>query len=136
MEKRHVSKKAAGTIRIQRVYEAGSPKPHEGARFLVERLWPRGLKKASLHLDAWLKEVSPSQELRKWYEHRVERWPEFQKRYLAELRANPAGWKPILDAEKHGPVTLFYAARDTEHNSALVLQNFLAKKLKRKKASA
>jgi uncharacterized protein YeaO (DUF488 family) len=125
------SKKANGAIRIQRVYDRSeSSKSRDGARFLVERLWPRGVKKDALHLDAWLKDVAPSPELRKWYEHRVERWPEFQKRYLAELRANPDGWKPILEAARRGPVTLLYAARDTEHNSALLLQRFLSAKMK------
>lgn len=123
------SKNAVGAIRIQRVYD--EQRKTAGARFLVERLWPRGVKKTALHLDAWAKDVAPSPELRKWYEHCVERWPEFQKRYLAELRANPAGWKPILEAARRGNVTLLYAARDTEHNSALLLQRFLSAKLKR-----
>ena len=118
-------------IRIQRVYDEADNQ--EGARFLVERLWPRGVKKSALRLDGWLKEVAPSPELRKWYEHRVERWPEFQKRYLAELRTNPDGWKPILDAARRGKVTLLYAARDTEHNSALLLQKFLTAKARKSK---
>jgi uncharacterized protein YeaO (DUF488 family) len=130
MAKGNRSEKASGTIRIQRVYEDSGKA--NGARFLVERLWPRGVKKTALHVDAWLKDVAPSPALRKWYQHRVERWPEFQKRYLAELRANPDGWKPILDAARRGNVTLLYAARDTEHNSALLLQRFLSAKLKRK----
>jgi uncharacterized protein YeaO (DUF488 family) len=136
MAKRSSSKKANHTVRIQRVYDKSEPsKPSDGARFLVERLWPRGMKKDALHLDAWLKDVAPSPNLRKWYEHRVERWPEFQKRYLAELRANPEGWKPILEAARRSPVTLLYAARDTEHNSALLLQRFLSAKLKNKSAA-
>lgn len=121
--------KTIGTIRIQRVYDKS--KKIEGSRFLVERLWPRGVKKAALHLDAWLKDVSPSPELRAWFNHAPERWPQFQKRYLAELRANPAGWKPILEAARRGNVTLFYAARDTERNSALLLQRFLSPKLRK-----
>lgn len=125
--------KTGSPIRIQRVYDTSEPA--NGPRFLVERLWPRGIKKAALHLDAWVKDVAPSPDLRKWYEHRVERWPEFQKRYLAELRANPDGWKPILDAARRGPVTLLYAARDTQHNSALLLQRFLSAKLKNKSAA-
>ncbi len=120
---------AGNLIRIQRVYEKSERL--DGARFLVERLWPRGVKKNALRLDAWLKGVAPSPELRKWFNHQPERWPEFQKRYLAELRANPDGWKPILGAARHGNVTLLYAARDTEHNSALLLQKFLAAKLKK-----
>ncbi len=121
---------AENRIRIQRAYER--PSRTDGTRFLVERLWPRGVTKNALKLDSWLKDVAPSPELRKWFNHQPERWPEFQKRYLAELRANPNGWKPILEAARRGPVTLIYAARDTEHNSAMLLQRFLAPKLKRK----
>lgn len=122
--------KAENPIRIQRAYEKAE-KAH-GKRFLVERLWPRGVKKTSLHLDAWLKDVAPSPGLRKWFNHQPERWPEFQKRYLAELRANPDGWNPILEAARRGPVTLLYAAHDTEHNSALLLRQFLSPKLRGK----
>jgi uncharacterized protein YeaO (DUF488 family) len=114
-------------IEIARVYDL--PKDKSGARFLVERLWPRGMKKESLQLDAWLKEAGPSPSLRAWYGHRVERWPEFRKRYLAELRANPGSWKALLDAAGRGKVMLLYAARDTEHNSAVVLRDFLRTKL-------
>jgi uncharacterized protein YeaO (DUF488 family) len=117
-------------IRIQRAYE--SPGKTAGARFLVERLWPRGVTKNALKLDAWLKDVAPSPELRKWFNHQPERWPEFQKRYRAELRANPDGWKPILEAARRGPVTLIYAARDTERNSAVLLRKFLTPKLEKK----
>lgn len=131
----HMSK-AESPIRIRRVYDQpDSSKSNDGTRFLVERLWPRGVKKSALHLDEWLKDVAPSSELRKWYEHRVERWLEFQKRYTSELQANPEGWKPIIEAARHGPVTLLYAARDTEHNSALLLQRFLSAKLKSKSAA-
>ncbi len=120
--------KRKSSIRIQRAYE--KPGKTDGTRFLVERLWPRGVKKSSLRLDAWLKDVAPSPKLRKWFNHQPERWPAFQKRYLAELRANPGAWKPILKAARRGPVTLLYAARDTEHNSALLLQRFLAPKVR------
>jgi uncharacterized protein YeaO (DUF488 family) len=110
-------------IRIKRTYEP--PSRGDGARFLVERLWPRGMKKEALVMDAWLKDVSPSAELRKWFGHRVERWGEFQRRYREELAANAASWQPILDAARHGPVTLLYSAHDTEHNGARVLCDFL-----------
>jgi uncharacterized protein YeaO (DUF488 family) len=120
-------KEGKSMIQIARVYDL--PKEKSGSHFLVERLWPRGMKKESLHLDAWVKDVAPSQSLRTWYSHRVERWPEFRKRYLAELRAHPAAWKPLLEAARRGNVTLLYAARDTEHNSALLLRDFLRSKL-------
>lgn len=118
-----------GTIHIQRVYDKSEH--GRGSRYLVERLWPRGMKKEVLHMDAWLKDVSPSPGLRKWFNHQPERWPEFQKRYLAELRANAQSWQPILEAARQRDVTLLYSAHDTERNGALVFQKFLQSKLKR-----
>ncbi|MGH9683069.1 MAG: DUF488 family protein, N3 subclade [Candidatus Acidiferrales bacterium] len=116
----------SGAIHIARVYEKRAKT--QTTRYLVERLWPRGMKKSSLHLDAWLKDVAPSTKLREWFGHKPERWKEFQKRYLAELRANPEAWKPILNTATRGDVTLLYSAHDTEHNAALVLQKFLVRK--------
>lgn len=110
-------------IRIKRVYE---PRAHgDGRRILVERLWPRGMKKEALDADAWLKEVAPSTELRKWFGHRVERWNEFRRRYRKELNANPDAWAPLLEASKRGTVTLLYSAHDLEHNGAVVLGEYL-----------
>lgn len=117
-------------IVVARVYDETSAKSRKASRYLVERLWPRGMKKESLQLDGWLKDVAPSPALRKWYSHEVERWPEFRKRYLAELRANPESWQPLLKSARRGNVTLLYSARDTEHNSALLLRAFLISKLK------
>ena len=114
-------------LKIKRVYE--TTRPEDGVRFLVERLWPRGIKKEDLKMKAWLKDVSPSPDLRRWYEHDVEKWKEFQKRYRKELKDNPEAWKPILDAAREGDVTLLYSARDTEHNIALVLKEFLEEKM-------
>ena len=113
-------------IRIKRAYEPASGA--DGKRILVERLWPRGIRKADLVLDEWRKEVAPSTELRKWYGHRLERWPAFVQRYRAELDANPDGWLPIAQAVDTGTVTLIYAARDDAQNSALVLRDYLAEK--------
>ena len=114
-------------IRSKRAYE---PRARgDGRRVLVERLWPRGMKKEALAADAWMKDVAPSTELRKWFDHRVERWEEFRRRYREELDANLGGWRPILVAGKGGTVTLLYSARDTEHNSALVLKNFLEEQM-------
>jgi uncharacterized protein YeaO (DUF488 family) len=93
------------------------------------------MKKASLAADAWTKEVAPSTELRKWFDHRVERWEEFRRRYRAELDANPAAWEPILEAAKDRAVTLLYSAHDTEHNGALVLRDYLAERLKPRRRS-
>ena len=114
-------------IRIKRTYEP--PAREDGRRFLVERLWPRGMKKETLDADAWMKEVAPSTELRKWFDHRVERWEEFRRRYQRELNANPDGWKPLHDASGHGMVTLLYSAHDTEHNGAVVLANYLSERV-------
>jgi uncharacterized protein YeaO (DUF488 family) len=114
-------------LKIKRVYE--DPKRDDGIRFLVERLWPRGIRKEELRMKAWLKEVSPSPDLRKWYSHDVTKWKEFQKRYRKELKSNVDAWQPILDAAKNGNVTLLYSAKDVEHNSALVLKEFLEERL-------
>jgi uncharacterized protein YeaO (DUF488 family) len=118
-------------LKLKRAYEPAERA--DGQRLLVERLWPRGVKKEALAADAWLKEVAPSTELRKWFGHRPERWDEFRRRYRAELAANPAAWQPILEAARRGPVTLLYSAHDIEHNGALVLREYLNGKLGRGK---
>lgn len=115
-------------IQVKRVYEPYSAA--DGARFLVERLWPRGVAKASLKVDAWLKDVAPSSELREWFNHDPERWTEFKRRYRSELLAKPDAWAPILAKARRGRVTLLYSARDTEHNNAIVLRDFLNARLK------
>jgi uncharacterized protein YeaO (DUF488 family) len=119
-------------IRIKRAYDP--PEEEDGARFLVDRLWPRGMKKAALPIAAWCKEVAPSNELRQWFSHDPDKWKEFQRRYRAELAAHDTGWQPLLDAAKQGNVTLLYGAHDTEHNNAVVLKAFLEERLSRKKS--
>ena len=114
-------------IRLRRAYDA--PAKGEGQVFLVERLWPRGVKKEALKLDAWLKDAAPSPTLRRWFAHDPDKWPEFRRRYRQELKDNPAGWQPLLEAARKGTVTLLYSARDTEHNSALLLKDYLEKQL-------
>jgi uncharacterized protein YeaO (DUF488 family) len=114
-------------IKIRRVYEA--EQANGGLAFLVERLWPRGFKKEDLKMQAWMKEAAPSQSLRKWYAHDVAKWEEFQQRYRAELDAHPESWQPLLDAARQGDVTLLYSARDTEHNSAGLLKDYLEKRM-------
>ena len=111
-------------LRVKRTYDP--PARGDGRRILVERLWPRGMKKEALMADAWMKEVAPSTELRKWFDHRVDRWKEFQRRYRAELNANPSTWGPILDASRRGTVTLLYSARDVLHNGAVALRDYRA----------
>jgi uncharacterized protein YeaO (DUF488 family) len=113
-------------IRIKRAYD---PRERgDGRRMLVERLWPRGVTKEALAADAWLKDVAPSTELRKWFDHRVERWDAFRRRYRDELNARPDAWKPILEASERGTVTLIYSARDVLHNGATVLRDYLAER--------
>jgi len=110
-------------IRLKRVYEPAASE--DGARFLVERLWPRGVSKTSLRLDGWLKDVAPSDELRRWFAHDPRKWREFRRRYFDELDANASAWEPILQAARRGEVTLIYSARDNEHNSAVALRDYL-----------
>jgi uncharacterized protein YeaO (DUF488 family) len=110
-------------IQISRVYEA--PSPDDGTRLLVDRLWPRGVKKESLRLAAWLKEVAPSPLLCKWFSHDPTKWEEFQRRYCAELDKNPNAWQPVVQAAREGKVKLLFAARDTEHNNAVALKTYL-----------
>ncbi|HEY4658736.1 MAG TPA: DUF488 family protein, partial [Gemmatimonadaceae bacterium] len=113
-------------IFVKRAYDP--PAAADGTRFFVERLWPRGVKKAALAVAAWIKEVAPSAALRTWYAHDPAKWPEFRRRYLAELAANPDALRPLLDAVRRGPVTLVFAARDVERNSAVVLKRFLERR--------
>jgi len=113
-------------IWLKRAYDPATRA--DGQRILVERLWPRGVKKVDLKADAWLKEVAPSTELRRWFAHRVDRWSEFRRRYREELDAKPDEWAPILDANKKGTVTLVYGAHDVLHNGALVLRDYLAER--------
>src|SRR5262249_25680742 len=112
-------------IKLKRAYE--KPAKDDGERLLVERLWPRGLTKAQAKLDMWLKEIAPSPELRKWFGHDPDRWVEFRRRYLKELRQKADLVKLLKRKAKEGTITLIYAARDEEHNGALVLRQFLQK---------
>jgi len=111
------------TIRLKRAYEPLSE--DDGTRILVERLWPRGVTKEKAAIDLWLKEIAPSPELRKWYSHDTSRWDEFRKRYRAEIEDNNQVLSALKQRLKEGPVTFVYAARDEEHNSALILKEFL-----------
>ena len=114
-------------IRVKRVYEPSDS--GDGTRFLVERLWPRGMKKESLHMEAWLKDVAPSDSLRRWFGHDPEKWIEFKDRYFIELDGEPDAMEPIVEAARRGNVTLLYSAHDTEHNNAVALKEYLSKRL-------
>lgn len=112
-------------IQLKRVYEP--EEPSDGTRFLVERLWPRGIRKESLHADAWLKDAAPSTELRQWFSHDPAKWKEFQRRYFAELDAKPEALAPIRSAAHKGKVTLLFSSQDEEHNNAVALKAYLGK---------
>ena len=116
-------------INLKRVYEPASP--DDGVRILVERLWPRGIKKDALKLDTWLKDVAPSDELRRWFGHEPKKWNGFRDRYFAELDANPHIWEPLVKAAHRGRVTLIYSSRDREHNNAVALVDYLQDKIQR-----
>lgn len=116
-------------IKLKRVYEPAAP--DDGVRILVERLWPRGIKKNALKLDTWLKDVAPSDGLRRWFGHEPKKWNGFQDRYCAELDANPQVWESVAKAARRGRVTLIYSSRDTEHNNAVALRNYLQDKMRR-----
>ena len=109
-------------IGLKRAYDP--PAADDGARVLVDRLWPRGVSKAEARLDLWLKTVAPSADLRRWFDHQPERWPEFRRRYREELAANPA-LDELRRLAAAGPLTLVYGARDREHNDAVVLAEVL-----------
>lgn len=111
-------------IKIKRIYE--KPAKEDGWRVLVDRLWPRGMKKEAAHLDAWMKDVAPSDALRKWFGHEPEKWGDFQRRYRSELSKKKelvAELKKM--ANEHGTLTLLFGAKDEEHNEAVVLANAL-----------
>ena len=116
-------------ITLKRAYDSVSPT--DGRRFLVERLWPRGVSKAKLRVDTWLKDVGPSTELRKWFSHDPVKWSEFRRRYFRELSSQPEAWRPIVSAARRGRATLVYSSHDTHHNSAVALQEFLRKSSRR-----
>ena len=116
-------------ITLKRAYDSASRT--DGARFLVERLWPRGVSKRKLHIDAWLKEVGPSTELRKWFRHDPQKWSEFRRRYFRELDSRSEAWQRIASAARRGRVTLVYSSHDTQHNNAVALREYLRRKTRR-----
>jgi len=112
-------------VRIKRVYF--EPAEEDGERILVDRLWPRGLTKEKASVDLWLKEIAPSNELRKWFGHDPTRWPEFKRKYIEELKASSEPLEQLRQEATQGTITLLYAARDEEHNEAVVLEELLQK---------
>jgi uncharacterized protein YeaO (DUF488 family) len=114
-------------IHLARVYDRDAP--GGGPRFLVERLWPRGVRRADLQLTDWLRDAGPSDELRRWFGHDPRKWDEFRRRYSAELDGRPESWRPLLEAAAAGEVTLLYSSRDAEHNNAVALREHLSRHL-------
>jgi len=110
-------------VRLKRVYE--EPEAADGTRILVDRLWPRGVKKEAAAIDFWAKELAPTSNLRKWFRHDPNRWAEFKRRYTAELRENAEGLDEFRTLARRGPITLIYAARDQEHNEAVIIRDML-----------
>jgi uncharacterized protein YeaO (DUF488 family) len=121
-------------IKLKRVYEPAASS--DGSRVLVERLWPRGVRKANLKIDAWLQEIGPSNHLRRWFAHDLKKWDVFRERYFAELDTKPKVWKGLVQAARRGPITLIYSSRDPEHNNAVALKDYLQAKMKRAKNPA
>jgi uncharacterized protein YeaO (DUF488 family) len=120
-------------IQLKRAYE--KPGKEDGTRFLVERLWPRGVKKSALPIAAWLKDAAPSTELRKWFSHDPAKWKAFRERYFAELESRPEAWQPLVDSVRKGAVTLVYSSHDAEHNNAVALKEFVEKKAGTRRAA-
>jgi len=120
-------------IHLKRVYEAASNK--DGARVLVERLWPRGIKKEDLVMEDWRKDAGPSDALRKWFSHDPAKWDSFKEKYFTELDTRPDAWEPILKLAARRTVTLLYSSRDEEHNNAVALKQYLERKGGRSHAS-
>ncbi len=115
-------------IVVRRVYDddVRDGSALRGQVFLVDGMWPRGVRKDELPIDGWLRDLAPSAQLRKWFGHRADRWEGFRERYRQELEDKPQALEPLLDAARRGPVTLLFATKDTEHNNAVALRDYLA----------
>jgi uncharacterized protein YeaO (DUF488 family) len=130
LPKAAVGKGRPGRILLKRAYDPASPA--DGRRFLVERLWPRGVTKSRLNLDGWLKDVAPSTALRLWFDHAPQKWTRFRERYFAELRTTPPALRELLAAARDGRITLVFSSRDTKHNNAVALRQLLERRLARR----
>jgi uncharacterized protein YeaO (DUF488 family) len=113
----------AANVKLKRAYE--SPAAADGTRVLIDRLWPRGISKKKAALDKWMKDIAPSNQLRKWFGHDPARWNEFRRRYAAEVHKNPDLLYQLRSAARDGPITLVYSARDEAHNDAIVLRDLI-----------
>lgn len=115
-------------LQLKRVYEPASKR--DGLRILVERLWPRGIRKEDLAADDWRKDAGPSSELRQWFAHDPAKWDRFRQKYFAELDSRPEAWEPIRKAALRRTVTLLFSSHDEEHNNAVALKQYLERKMK------
>lgn len=123
-------------IKIKRVYE--QPSRDDGRRILIDRLWPRGIKKEDARIDEWLKEVAPSNELRKWFDHDPDKWGEFKKRFFTELKGRQDMVDGILSSARKGTVTLLFASKEERFNNAVALKEYIVSRMnakERKKAA-
>ncbi len=123
-------------IKIKRVYDP--PSRDDGKRILIDRLWPRGLRKEAAHIDEWVKDLAPSTGLRKWFNHDPEKWGEFRRRFFAELDAEPESVSGIIAAARKGTVTLLFGSKEERYNNAAALKEYLDSRMKaaeRKKAA-
>jgi len=114
------------TISLKRAYE--DPSPSDGCRILVDRLWPRGVSKQNAKIDLWAKEISPSNELRRWYDHDSDKWTEFKRRYFKELAAEQEAIEDILERVRAGPVTFVFSSRELQFNNAVALKEYMKRK--------
>jgi uncharacterized protein YeaO (DUF488 family) len=115
----------SGNLKLKRAYEP--PSPDDGARILIDRLWPRGISKAKAALDEWFKDIAPSNELRKWFNHDPARWTEFRRRYAKEVHRNKELLEELRARARKGRVTLVYSAHDEQHNDAIELRDLILK---------
>jgi uncharacterized protein YeaO (DUF488 family) len=113
----------AGNVKLKRAYEQAEP--DDGMRILIDRLWPRGVKKEDAAIDQWMKDLAPSTELRKWFGHDPARWEEFRECYAKEVNEHPEGLKQLRALARKGAITLVYSAHDEEHNDAVALRGFI-----------
>src|SRR5665213_3744272 len=125
---------AAEHIKLKRAYEAAAA--DDGTRILIDRLWPRGVKKADAAIDQWVKDIAPSTALRKWFGHDPARWAEFRSRYAAEVHRHPEHLSRLRALARQGPITLIFSARDAIHNDAVALRNFLLGRQATRKSEA
>ena len=123
MIRQHSETGAEGRIHTKRIYRAA--RNSDGKRILVDRIWPRGMSKDRARLDAWMRDIAPSDDLRKWFHEHADRWEEFKQRYFAEIEANPDAAAVLSEAVRDGVVTLLYASADEERNNAVALREYL-----------